>query len=229
MVRVLLPVFTSILVASVSAAPVPQPLDLGNIGQAIGGALEGVAAKAVGECNVNRFQIVTNLAATGALVKKVADGSSDPATAAAVKATQDGLRSSGEGIAQIALALITGGSPPAAARDQTQQGLLDAQTALTGITEAGVQDAVKKAADKLAESIVNGNDVVANCGGADPAAGDAAAEAPAADDAADADAEDDAAAADDAADDAADADAADAEDDAVAAEAEDDAAAVDEA
>jgi hypothetical protein len=52
-----------------------------------------------------------------------------------VSAAQAGLTSAGDGIKTIALALITGGTPPADARDQVQKGLTDAQTALTGITE----------------------------------------------------------------------------------------------
>jgi len=201
MVR-LLPVFASILVAStsVSAAPVPQPIDLSKIGTALGGLIEGAATKAVGSCNVDRFKIVTNLAATGALVKKI--DASDPATAASVKTVQDGLRSAGEGIAQIALALVTGGSPPAAARDQTQKGLLDAQTALSSIKAVGTEAAVAKAAAKLTESISNGNDVVADCGGSGAAAGGAAAGGAAAGGAAEAPAAgtaDDTAAADDSA------------------------------
>jgi len=180
-------VFATLLVFVASA--VAAPIDLGQIGQDLSGLLSGAATKAVGQCNVDRFNIVTTLAATGAAVGKI--GTSDAATATAVKAAQAGLRSSGEGIAQIALALITGGAPPAAARDQTQKGLTDAQTALQGITDATVKDAVTAAQAKLADAIKDGNAVVADCGGAAAAAPPAAsaatppaAAAPAASDAA---------------------------------------------
>ncbi|KAJ6558216.1 hypothetical protein B0H19DRAFT_1070758 [Mycena capillaripes] len=112
-------------------------------------------------CNVDRFKIVTTLAATGLAVGKI--DTTNPDTATAVAAAQAGLTSSGDGIKSIALALVTGGSPPADARDQTKQGLLDAQTALTGITDATVTDAVAAAQTKLAAAIKDGDDVVADC------------------------------------------------------------------
>ncbi|KAJ7886160.1 hypothetical protein B0H14DRAFT_3127930 [Mycena olivaceomarginata] len=126
------------------AAPVHQQRGLGSI-----------------QCNVDRFKIVTTLAATGSAVKKI--DTTDPDTAAAVSAAQAGLTSAGDGIKTIALALITGGTPPADARDQVQKGLTDAQTALTGITDATVTDTLATAQSKLADAITDGDDVVADC------------------------------------------------------------------
>jgi hypothetical protein len=60
---------------------------------------------------------------------------SDPATATAVAAAQAGLKAAGDGIKTIALSLVTGQAAPADAREAVASGLLDAQTALTGIDE----------------------------------------------------------------------------------------------
>ncbi|KAJ6544227.1 hypothetical protein B0H19DRAFT_1170003 [Mycena capillaripes] len=112
-------------------------------------------------CGVDRFKIVTTLAATGLAVGKI--DTTNPDTATAVAAAKAGLTSAGNGIKDIALALITGGSPPADARNQTQQGLLDAQTALSGITDDTVTADVASASSKLAAAIQDGDDVVADC------------------------------------------------------------------
>ncbi|KAJ7788334.1 hypothetical protein B0H14DRAFT_3577108 [Mycena olivaceomarginata] len=79
------------------------------------------------QCNVDRFKIVTTLAATSGAVMNIDTTS------------QAGLSSAGDGIKAIALALITGGTPPADARDQVKTGLDDAQTALIGITDPTVR------------------------------------------------------------------------------------------
>ncbi|KAF7354679.1 hypothetical protein MSAN_01381600 [Mycena sanguinolenta] len=112
-------------------------------------------------CNINRFKIVTTLASTGAAVGKIDTTNND--TAAAVTAAKAGLTSAGDGIKTIALALITGGSPPAAARDQVQTGLNNAQSALSGITDPTVSTAVADAQSKLAATIQDGQGVVADC------------------------------------------------------------------
>ncbi|KAJ6465946.1 hypothetical protein C8R47DRAFT_45735 [Mycena vitilis] len=113
------------------------------------------------QCNIDRAKIVVTLALTGAAVKKI--DTTDPATATAVTTAQAGLTAAGDGIKQIALALVTGGAPPADARDATKQGLLDAQTALTGITDATVNATLADAQSKLAAAIQDGDDVVADC------------------------------------------------------------------
>ncbi|KAJ7315129.1 hypothetical protein DFH08DRAFT_422497 [Mycena albidolilacea] len=113
------------------------------------------------QCNVDRFKIVTTLAATSGAVKNI--DTTNPDTATAVATAQAGLSSAGDGIKAIALALITGGTPPADARDQVKTGLDDAQTALIGITDPTVSDTVAAAQSKLAAAIQDGNDVVADC------------------------------------------------------------------
>ncbi|KAJ7911916.1 hypothetical protein B0H13DRAFT_2271818 [Mycena leptocephala] len=107
------------------------------------------------QCNIDRFKIVSTLAATGDAVNKI--DTTNPDTATAVTAAQSGLSSAGDGIKTIALALITGGTPPADARDQVGKGLTDAQTALTGITDATVTTSVADAQSKLAAAIQDGS------------------------------------------------------------------------
>ncbi|KAJ7062838.1 hypothetical protein C8F01DRAFT_1368544 [Mycena amicta] len=140
----LLALLAAVFIASSSV--VAAPINLGSV---------------FSTCNVDRFNIVTTLAATGAAVAGI--DTTNPDTATAVKAAQAGLLSSGQGIGQIAVALISGGTPPADARAQTQKGLLDAQTALAGITDATVTDSVAAAQAKLAAAIQDGDDVVADC------------------------------------------------------------------
>ncbi|KAJ6579577.1 hypothetical protein DFH09DRAFT_979562 [Mycena vulgaris] len=142
----ILSVFVALFIASAAvAAPVGlENRQLGNLA-----------------CNIDRFKIVTTLAATGSAVKKI--DTTDPATAAAVKTAQAGLTSAGDGIKTIALSLVTGQAAPATARDQVKQGLLDAQTALTGITDPTVNATLSAAQDKLASAITDGDDVVADC------------------------------------------------------------------
>ncbi|KAJ7667097.1 hypothetical protein B0H17DRAFT_1252110, partial [Mycena rosella] len=116
------------------------------------------------QCNIDRFKIVTSLAATGSAVGKIdTTYVHDPATAAAVTAAQTGLSSAGDGIKTIALSLVTGQAAPATARTQVQQGLLDAQTALTGITDATVNATLADAQSKLASTIQDGTAVVTDC------------------------------------------------------------------
>ncbi|KAF7301017.1 hypothetical protein MIND_00665300 [Mycena indigotica] len=130
-----------------SSTVVAAPLDFGKI---------------LSKCNLDRFNIVTSLAATGVALAKI--DTSDADMAAAVGTAKSGLVSAGEGIGKIALALISGGAPPADARDQTQQGLLNAQQALAGVTANEKTKASLAAAQtKLAKTIQDGNDVVADC------------------------------------------------------------------
>ncbi|KAJ6549798.1 hypothetical protein B0H19DRAFT_1031434 [Mycena capillaripes] len=119
------------------------------------------------QCNINRFKIVTSLASTSTAVGKI--DTTDPATASAVTAAQAGLTSAGAGIKTIALSLVTGQAAPASARDQVQTGLLAAQTALAGITDANpsfsptATAAVTAAQNQLTTTISDGAAVVADC------------------------------------------------------------------
>ncbi|KAJ7766038.1 hypothetical protein B0H16DRAFT_384877 [Mycena metata] len=140
----LIALFIVFLAALVTAAPLGTRAGLGSI-----------------KCNIDRFKIVTSLAATNAAVKQIDTSSSD--TAAAVGTAQTGLSSAADGIKTIALNIITGQSPSAAARTQVQNGLNDAQTALTGINDSTAGATVAAAQSKLAATIQDGDDVVADC------------------------------------------------------------------
>ncbi|KAJ6615518.1 hypothetical protein B0H10DRAFT_1801369 [Mycena sp. CBHHK59/15] len=115
------------------------------------------------QCNVDRFKIVSSLAATGKAVKAI--DTTDPATASAVTAAQAGLTSAGDGIKTIALSLVTGQAAPADARTQVGAGLTAAKTALAGITECvpAAAATVAAAQTQLATTIQDGGDVVADC------------------------------------------------------------------
>ncbi|KAJ7827599.1 hypothetical protein B0H14DRAFT_3720218 [Mycena olivaceomarginata] len=117
------------------------------------------------QCNVNRLQIVSSLAATTNAVGKI--DTTDPDTATAVSAAQAGLSSASDSIKAIASSRRSGGAPPADARTQVGTGLNAAQTALTGTTDLStvptVADAVSDAQTKLATTIKDGEAVIANC------------------------------------------------------------------
>ncbi|KAJ7028360.1 hypothetical protein C8F04DRAFT_1119789 [Mycena alexandri] len=136
--------FTLLVAAVATAAPLGNRAGLGSI-----------------KCNIDRFKIVTSLAATNLAVKQI--DTSDNDTATAVGTAQTGLSSAADGIKTIALNIITGQTPSADARTQVQNGLNDAQTALTGINDSTASAAVASAQTKLAATIQDGNDVVADC------------------------------------------------------------------
>ncbi|KAJ6493428.1 hypothetical protein C8R45DRAFT_928179 [Mycena sanguinolenta] len=100
MVRILSVVCTLFLAAFSVAAP----LSVRQVGDA--------------QCNKDRANTVAGLVATNAAVKQI--DTTDPATASAVQAAQAGLKSAGQGIAGIAVALVAGQNAPAADRTQVQ-------------------------------------------------------------------------------------------------------------
>ncbi|KAJ7735119.1 hypothetical protein DFH07DRAFT_967355 [Mycena maculata] len=140
-------IFSVFLALFIASAAVAAPVEKRQIGDLA--------------CNVNRFKIVTALAGTNSAVGQIQG--SDPTTATQVAAAQAGLSSAGDGIKTIALAIVTGQNAPAAARNQVQQGLLDAQSALGNITDPTASSAVANAQSSLADAIQDGNDVVADC------------------------------------------------------------------
>ncbi|KAJ7735134.1 hypothetical protein DFH07DRAFT_780143 [Mycena maculata] len=140
----ILSVFLALFIASAAVAAPVEQRQVGDLA-----------------CNVDRFKIVTTLASTGSAVGKI--NGTDPTIATQVTAAQAGLTSSGEGIAAIALALVTGKDAPAPARIQVKQGLLDAQSALGNITDPTAAASVATAQTSLAAAIVDGNAVVADC------------------------------------------------------------------
>ncbi|KAK1230182.1 hypothetical protein PQX77_006728 [Marasmius sp. AFHP31] len=116
-------------------------------GGAAGGAAANPAsgiAKAFGkgkrqigsvQCNVARLKTVKNLAdTTNSVNAMLSAAGSDPATSSAAQSAQSGLSSAQDGIGQIAQAIVSLQKAPAAARDQTLQGLTDAKSALDSIS-----------------------------------------------------------------------------------------------
>ncbi|KAK6988711.1 hypothetical protein R3P38DRAFT_3095423 [Favolaschia claudopus] len=140
----ILSMFLAFFVASaVIAAPLEQR-QLGNL-----------------KCNIDRLKIVTGLIATASAVGKI--DTSDPDTATAVEAAQAGLKTAGDSIKDIAIALITGKAAPPESRTGVSQGLNDTRSALESITNSAVAPAVSAAQTSLQDAIDDGNAVIADC------------------------------------------------------------------
>ncbi|KAL0958548.1 hypothetical protein HGRIS_000688 [Hohenbuehelia grisea] len=133
--------FLICLAVLVDAAPL-QTRQIGNI-----------------QCNVARLKIVGALAASGRNIKKI--GTADVAAAGAASTASAGIQSANAGVAKIAAAIVTGQKAPAAARDQVEKGLTDAQTALQGLDST--DPAVASSISSVSKAISAGQDVVANC------------------------------------------------------------------
>ncbi|KAF8209074.1 hypothetical protein K438DRAFT_1930031 [Mycena galopus ATCC 62051] len=140
----ILSLFLALFIASASVAAPVERRQIGDLA-----------------CNVDRFKIVTGLVSTGSAVGKI--DTSDPATATAVAAAQAGLKSAGDSIKDIALALVTGAAAPADAPTGVSQGLNDTRSALESITNPAVNASVAAAQVSLQSAIDDGNAVLADC------------------------------------------------------------------
>ncbi|KAK7435052.1 hypothetical protein VKT23_019860 [Stygiomarasmius scandens] len=111
------------------------------------------------DCNIARFQIITDVVQTSSLLGKI--DVSDPTTADAVSTAQSGVDSASDGIKTILGALFSGQAAPASARDQVGTGLNDALTAMTGLnsTDSAVSDTISK----IEEALAAGDKVVETC------------------------------------------------------------------
>ncbi|KAJ6500220.1 hypothetical protein C8R47DRAFT_1110943 [Mycena vitilis] len=136
--------FISLFIVSTSVAAPVEQRQLGSLA-----------------CNVDRFKIVTGLVSAGSAVNAI--DTSDPATATAVAAAQAGLKTVGDSIKDIALALVTGKAAPADARTGVSQGLNDTRSALEGINNTAVVASVAAAQTKVQAAIDDGNAVLADC------------------------------------------------------------------
>ncbi|PSR75683.1 hypothetical protein PHLCEN_2v8974 [Hermanssonia centrifuga] len=129
------------------------------------------------QCNVNRVQIVSDIAqmkqTVNALATQVA---SDPVSSAAVSSAQAGISSAESAIGGIALSIITGQTAPAADRTQVESGLTAVGAGLGNITshiaiiegttcrtDPAVTANVQKAQQQLASATTAGDGVLANC------------------------------------------------------------------
>ncbi|KZV91354.1 hypothetical protein EXIGLDRAFT_719417 [Exidia glandulosa HHB12029] len=139
---------TVFFVGSAAAAPL-QSRQVGNL-----------------QCNLARLRIVGALASTTGTVEKISDATADDdVTASAADDALTGLDGASSGIKTIALALVSGQTAPADARDQVEAGLTQAKTALDSIssTDDAVTAQVTKAQKSLDKAISAGQDVVAEC------------------------------------------------------------------
>lgn len=136
--------------SAVNAAPLQlQERQIGNI-----------------QCNVNRLQIVSDLAGAKSTAKTLTtDFASDAASSQVMVTITQGISDAQSAIGQIALALFSGQQAPAAARDQVASGLeaaIGAAASLTSTDDTTSQN-VAKLQQQLDSSATAGKGVVANC------------------------------------------------------------------
>ncbi|KAJ7667107.1 hypothetical protein B0H17DRAFT_913301, partial [Mycena rosella] len=111
------------------------------------------------QCNLARLKIISDVAATGALIGQL--NTTELSTATAVAVAQAGLKSIDDGIQTILTAVFSGQTAPASSRDQVSDGLAAAQMGLSMITDANAT--VTQAQAKLASAIMDGDNVVSEC------------------------------------------------------------------
>ncbi|KAJ6615529.1 hypothetical protein B0H10DRAFT_1801323 [Mycena sp. CBHHK59/15] len=111
------------------------------------------------QCNLARLKIISDVASAETLISQL--NTTDLSTASSVAVAQAGLKSVGDGIQAILLAVFSGQTAPASSRDQVGMGLATAQKALATITDANAT--VTQAQAKLTSATNDGNDVVSEC------------------------------------------------------------------
>ncbi|THH00318.1 hypothetical protein EW026_g2199 [Hermanssonia centrifuga] len=118
------------------------------------------------QCNINRVQIVADIAQMKETVNTLATQvASDPVSSAAVSSAQAGISAAESAISGIALSIITGQAAPAADRTQVESGLNAVLAGLGNITstDPAVTANVQKAQQQLASASAAGDGVLANC------------------------------------------------------------------
>ncbi|KAF5392120.1 hypothetical protein D9757_003312 [Collybiopsis confluens] len=153
---------------TVSAALSQAQTDLGNTisaGQQVstdctptGGSAATTTKRQVGDlqCNIARLKAVSSLSASQKNVQAIGKVAQyDAAVSAAVQNAQTGIASAQAGISAIAQALAKGQLAPASGRDQVNQGVGSAQSALSGITSTNpaVTSAVATAQSSLTDTL----------------------------------------------------------------------------
>ncbi|KAJ7165590.1 hypothetical protein C8R43DRAFT_918170 [Mycena crocata] len=113
------------------------------------------------DCNLARLKIISDVAATGALIGQL--NTTDLSTALAVAGAQAGLKSVDDGVQAILTAVFDGKTAPASSRDQVSDGLALAAKALGLITDPSASATVAEAQAKLTSAVKDGDDVVAKC------------------------------------------------------------------
>ncbi|CAL1714152.1 unnamed protein product [Somion occarium] len=118
------------------------------------------------QCNVDRVKIVSDIAGAKSTVNTLATQlASDPAGSDSISQVSDGIANAQDGISQIAKSLFTGQQAPADARQQVEDGLTTATTALANITstDPDVTSNLTKAQGQLQKAATAGEGVLANC------------------------------------------------------------------
>ncbi|PPQ89886.1 hypothetical protein CVT25_004808 [Psilocybe cyanescens] len=118
------------------------------------------------QCNIARLKTVAGLAKSASSIKSaIAAAKSDPATVAQLQTAAQGVSSAQAGVATIAKALLTGQQAPASARQQVQDGLTAASTALgsTAAADPAVDNAVANASSAVEGTTAAGEQVVSDC------------------------------------------------------------------
>jgi hypothetical protein len=145
-----------------------------------------IAARQIGnlQCNLDRLEIVANLAKTQSTLKDLATAvssyaprslslspsltdyaRSDATASAAVKSTTDSVSAAQGAIGEIGKALITFKAAPPQARITVQSSLLAANGTLAGVTssDAATKTLLTQAQAVLITAIGAGDGVVSNC------------------------------------------------------------------
>jgi len=147
-------IFCILLCVALLVRGAPFPRDIDIAGRQIGNLT----------CNIARLKIVAALAQTTSGTKKLQSlVTGDDATSASNALT--GLQSAASGIETIAIALISGQTASADARQQVGDGLDQAKSALGNITSTAsdVTTQLTSVQQNLEKAIAAGDSVVANC------------------------------------------------------------------
>jgi len=118
------------------------------------------------QCNINRLQIVGDLGGATRSVKTLQSKlSSDAVNGPLINTVASGISTASSGISDIAAALFTGQTAPAASRDQVRAGLTSAIEAMGNITttDTTLSSMLQKASSQLNAAGQAGLGVVANC------------------------------------------------------------------
>ncbi|KAF4618831.1 hypothetical protein D9613_010043 [Agrocybe pediades] len=117
-------------------------------------------------CNIARLKTVAGLSKSASAIQAATSAATgDAATTSQLQTASQGISSAQDGVAKIAAALLTGQQAPAADRQQVQDGLTAASTALGSITAADpdVDSAVANASSAVEGTTEAGAQVVSDC------------------------------------------------------------------
>ncbi|KAJ7755192.1 hypothetical protein B0H16DRAFT_1458737 [Mycena metata] len=113
------------------------------------------------DCNLARLKVVSDTAAAQTLVGQI--NTTDLATASAVGVAQAGLNSINSAIEDILTAVFANQTSPADSRNQLEQGLNTANSALLLIKDPSANATVSAARAKLLAAGAAGDQVLSGC------------------------------------------------------------------